>query len=224
MMFNMGENFAELIHKETKKQETAPLFVSLYIVLLAFFIMLNTIASYRKDKSDEILESVKLTFAYHKPTDFEQENAPSDQSGSTIEQFSSAMEQHSERFLSLDTLEISQTGDMVQVDIPHNVMFDENNAIAPKTRQFLQATAQSMKDWRRGFDVRLEALVDTPPLSVIVFYQGGTDETALKYAGTIARFMEKTPIEPHQLSIGLRQSKAKKTALRFTIHPIEVTR
>ncbi len=215
----MGEKIAELAHRDTQKQDNAPLFVSLYIVLLAFFIMLNTIATPIEDKTDQVMDSVKFTFSYEKPIEFTIPNPTSDESGSSVAKFFSAIEQFSKPFLTVNNDEIISTGDMIQISVPNERLFTESLALKAEARQLLQGYSEAITDWREGYVINMEALVDSPPQSLIDFYQGNKNDNAVLQAGRIARFMEKDEdITPH-IAVGLRYSKENKTRFRFTMHP-----
>ncbi len=213
----MGENIAEFTRKTQPAQDHAPLFVSLYIVLLAFFIMLNTIATYEDDKAEEILDAVKQRFSFSKPLEFKSELAVTDLSGKALKEFSDAIKAHSSRYLALDVLDLHLQGKRVEIRLPLSSLFNGDD-LSSSAKTFLSAVANTSMNWREGYAVNASFLKERQTLSPLEYYQQGSSNNA-KELLTLTRFMEQTALPRSQFSVGFTESKTDDAIiLRFDIY------
>ena len=213
----MGEKFAEFMQKPAQAQDHAPLFVSLYIVLLAFFIMLNTITTYAPDKTDSVIHAVNRTFAFDKALSKQDISPISDQSGDALEAFSDALKAHSAQFLALDMPELSTSGKRIELRLPHELLF-KNNALTENATTFLHAIADTSLSWRAGFAVNASFLQERAMLSPLEYYQQRSSIRTATSLHLLQEFMASTSLPREQFAIGYTEGKAENAViLRFDV-------
>lgn len=214
----MGEKFAEFMRNKLPTQDHAPLFVSLYIVLLAFFIMLNTMATYEEDKADEIMDAVKQRFSFSKPLEFKSELARTDLSGKAVTAFSQALKTHSSRYLALDSIDMTIEGKRIEIRLQRSSLFDKGQ-IRSSAQSFLNAVANTSVNWREGFDVGVSFLKEQRTLSPFEYYQQGRKSENAAELLLLASFMERTALPRSQFSIGFTDSISEDAIIvRFDIY------
>tara|TARA_B100000575_G_C23087360_1_gene626708 strand:- start:212 stop:868 length:657 start_codon:yes stop_codon:yes gene_type:complete len=107
---------------------TSQLFLSLFLVLLAFFIFINSISTYREKKTTDVVKSIRASFpAIVSPEQFVQLRSPKKSVVSpTVFNELDELFQHLFRD---KKLKISYDDHIAQIDIPIDVIFEKDTAI-----------------------------------------------------------------------------------------------
>ena len=107
---------------------TSQLFLSLFLLLLAFFIFINSISTYREKKTTEVVQSIRVSFpAIVSPEQFVQLRSPKKSAFSpTVFNELDELFQHLFRD---KKLKISYDDNIAQIDIPIDVIFEKDTAI-----------------------------------------------------------------------------------------------
>jgi hypothetical protein len=215
----MGEKFAEFMQKPAKAQDHAPLFVSLYIVLLAFFIMLNTITTFTPEKSDNVIDAVNRRFSFDKNQQMRDTSPITDQSGDALKAFSDAVKAHSAQFLALDMPELRTSGKRIELRLPYELMF-QNAQLTSTAKTFLHAVADTSLSWREGFAVSASFLQERPMLSALEYYQQRSNISATTTLHVLQQFMATTSLPSERFAIGYTHGEGNALVLRFDVYAL----
>lgn len=200
----------------------APLYISLYVVVLAFFILLNTMSTYEQQKADEVLRSIERTFAFRKPIELEFDEPDSEPVGGATSSFLNAIESHAQRFIPLETVSIDKGGDYIELRIPLRTVFDpvaeEEGKLRfnPVNLNVLEGFAQAYAQESGAVRIRLDISVDTQPISLLEVMGSDADAHSVAQAGMLARYFAKAGMPARDMTVGLRQHEAQVARFRFT--------
>ena len=191
---------------------TSPLFLGLFLLLLAFFIFLNSISSYQKGKSDRVVESVRANFP---STIFDADGSRIEKlhNSSLIDPF--VVRQLNELFLIfLPDLELTLNADAmkVQVDIPVDVFFDRNNELAEVApTAFLSGLAKILTETENSHPLSTEILFGYPLSSETRV----ADSNILKRAGAIMDELVRLGIPQGFTSVGAEPGHPRLLRFQF---------
>ena len=205
--------------------------LSLFIMLLAFFIVLNSISSYEEQKSEDIRESLRLTF-----TNQTMERAAPSARKSLAEKLN---EGHSfDRIEALFQAEIatsefrkSRLQGVMQVEIPFNDFVEAVRksktgrfTVTPSRREifyngFLPTLASILRLDLEGRPTRLDIHIQKEEkLPVLLGRDAGRIQTSLKTVAGFAETFEAAGLPQNLLNIGLHQGDPDIVVLTFTKH------
>ena len=203
-------------------QDSASLFVSLYVVLLAFFILLNSMATIDKTKLEEAAESVSSAFSLKQPlTPKLIEMIPSEGADLSITQFFEQMRQVAESFVPIEELEVQTADDQMVMTFPAEALFEPGTAsISEQNKHFLSELAEALLRWKQGLRVDTEFLLGYKP-------SRKGEETGNKLevarAGAFARHMVSQGISSKALRPGLYQTREGTIEMTFHVRNPEAT-
>jgi hypothetical protein len=137
--------------------------MSLYLLLVAFFILLNSMAKFEDSRAEEAMGSVKskfrneLAFADTGPA------APSQRGlAPAVDDFHGEVRQFFEESLPIDHVDPVQRGDIIRFAVPIDDLFRPDEvAPRPRGRPFLDRMAASLKQDRPGLQAEVEMLLGT---------------------------------------------------------------
>ena len=209
--------------EESPKNDSAPLFVSLYVVLLAFFIMLNTMASVDHEKMEDAVSSIKHTFNYR--TDLEPVVAdvtPGVGTEISLTQFFAGVRRVAESYIPLDQLEITSNNNTMFIRFPQSSIYmPEDASLRDSNNLLFSDLADIIKVWQPGLRVDIEYLVGyTPNL-----YAPSSEDTrlAIERAGAFARAMASREVYAKQLAPGLQQTHPDDVTLIFRVRSLDAS-
>ncbi|WP_340118631.1 flagellar motor protein MotB [Pelagibius sp. 7325] len=190
--------------------------LSLNILLLAFFILLNSLSSFEEERRDAVMDSVRQAFQGLVPADRNVQATPA--AADIFEGAQEAVDSLSQLFG--DGLPLVESRDaagrwILQVDMPVADLFaDDSNDLLPDGAETLRLIASVMADprfARAGFEVD-------------VFYglrgsASGVDgnREAMARAGALVRALEREGMPPASLSAGLLPAFPGQVRFHFTI-------
>ena len=204
--------------------QTTALFLSLYILVLAFFIVLVTISSPEKVKSRAVMDSLTSTFASlmtpttdltaftSKEGDFLAAQAFQEQVGSV---FSAAVK--------IAKVEIVQPGRQMRVVMPADSLFFPGTADTREAQvALLDRIVASLSVTTPGLHYDMEFVIGSPYGPGRSLPVGETQETAR--AGVFARAMMARGVPPDSIAVGVRPGDAGDVVMRFFVRPQDETR
>ncbi|MBH68668.1 MAG: hypothetical protein CMM58_09975 [Rhodospirillaceae bacterium] len=191
----------------------SPLFLGLFLLLLAFFIFLNSISSYQKGKSDRVVESVRANF----PTKI------FDADGSRIEKLDNSsliapfvVRKLNELFLIFlpnSELNLNIESMKVQVDIPVDKFFDRNNELSGVVPSaFLIGLAKILTETENSHPLDTKILFGYSKSSE----NRVADERTLKRAGVIMEELMRLGIPQGFTSIGVEPGHPQMLSFQFS--------
>jgi hypothetical protein len=190
--------------------------LSLKVLLLAFFILLNSLASFEEERRSAVVESVREAFQGLVPAVRSISDSPAAldllDGGEDI---ADSLKQLFGSDLPLVELPESSGARVLQMDIAVDEFFEEGgNALRPDGAETLRLVAAVLADPRFA---RQEARVDV--LYGLSGHTSGLDgnRTALLRAATLVRSLEHEGMAPLRLSAGLLPALPGKVRLHFTV-------
>lgn len=202
--------------------------LSIFLLLLAFFLMLNTLASFETTRTRAVLGSLHATFNIGNPSGREHEF------GSFVGKVGAADRLHRETTLLLRTLfgidryDIVRFGNVIVVDIDAAALFTGDARPAPALLVLTSGIARAALPPPPGVEINLEVTARRAvgPLA-------DADEAALdiatRRAGALVRGFSRTGFEPYQLLAGLEPGNPRKLRVEFRVTdeafaPLKVSR
>ncbi|MDX1737147.1 MAG: hypothetical protein R3261_02860 [Alphaproteobacteria bacterium] len=220
------------------------MFLSLFLLLLAFFILLNALSTFEEAKARMVIKSVTSTF---KTELVEKKKAQIFIStlGAVPEprEVMGQIEQMWVTAVPLVKVDALNEGSMMQMTLATKELFVVGEAaIRPDRVSILNATAtalmselpDSLIELQLTFGVRdIDRVKTTKPEenSQLVTEEiadpnllapvNRNEDRSLAFirAGVVARYLEDTGVEPHSISVGLREINPKELRMRFFVRP-----
>lgn len=193
--------------------------LSLKILLLAFFILLNALSSFEEERRDAVVESVREAFRGLLPAS---DNVSVNPSGVAVfeggEDVADVLKQLFGADLPLVELPESSAARVVQIDLPVAEFFAEGgNELQPEGAETLRLVAGVLTDPRfAGQQPRIDVLYGlTGPSSGL-----DGNRTALLRAALLVRQLEREGVAPARLSAGLLPDFSAKVRFHFTIDAV----
>jgi hypothetical protein len=193
------------------------LFLGLYLLILAFFILIVSISTTEEIKSKAVMDSLSSTFSSILPPTTEL-TAFSGRSGDIV-----AGKQFQDRIAGLFTaavdvvkVELLQPGRRMRVLMPSEALFEENGA-AVRAAQYplLDRIVAALSRRPPGLRFEMEMIVGSDPLTGGSLPIGQTMQIAR--AGTFAREMRARGAPPDSVAIGLRPDEPDEVAIYFYV-------
>ncbi|MBL6959400.1 MAG: hypothetical protein ISR52_10495 [Rhodospirillales bacterium] len=194
---------------------TIALFLGLYLLILAFFILLVSISSLEKIKSEAVMDSLTSTFQTLLPptTNLTQFQA---KEGDVLAgmRFQEQVTGLFATSIQVAKIEIVQPGRQMRILLPTNSLFHTEEARFRESQQaLLDRVVASLSSRPPGIRFDMEFLVGSP-------YTGGKSlpiglTLELKRAGTFAREMMARGAPPDSIAVGLRPGDPEDITIKF---------
>lgn len=195
--------------------------LSLKILLLAFFLLLNSLATFQEERSSAVVESVRDAFQGLLPAE---RSVNRDPSGLAMldggEDVVDALKQLFGSDLPLADLPASSGGRVLQIDFADDSLFEgDGSALGPEGVDTLRQLAAVLSDSRFIHQrVRIDVLYGLPGSS-----SGLADHrVALLRAAAVVRLLEGEGVPAMRLSAGLLPNFPTKVRLHFTVDAASV--
>lgn len=189
--------------------------LSLYMLLLAIFILLNSITTYEDSRVRQALGSVADKFRTN--TQLSDDTAPADErSGDSVLRttFFSGLEQMFAERLPVAELRRVQDGNVMQVKVPTARVFrDGNMELLPDSENFLNALADSLVITRPELRYEIELLI--PSGAGLPSGDKLGEVLEIRRAGNFARQLRRLGVGSEAISIGLKRGDPKTLQLSF---------
>lgn len=200
------------------------LFLGLYLLILAFFILLVSISTVEKVKSNAVMDSLSSTFTTLLPpssdlTDF------SAKDGAIIagKEFQDRIDGIFATALQVARVEIVQPGKEMRVVVPVDSLFlSEKAEIREAQYPLLDRIVATVSSRPPGLRYDLEFVIGVRPIAGRAMPIGQTLEMAR--AGAFARFMVSRGVPPASISIGLSPDTSTDVVIWFHVRGENETR
>lgn len=207
--------------KKQEPQDNAPLFVSLYIVLLAFFIMLNTIATQDAKKIADARDSIAHAFSFK-----DIEDMPEVFSEAGVElsatQFFSEINAVAASFVPVEELQIYTSGNTMEVVMPQEMVFIQDSAKLQQINiPFFEKIATTLTRWQDGLRIEAEILISAPRQQTQLFGRGEEDRLPPSRAAAIGNYLDESGVAPKSIVPGLNYDDNGNVTLRFNVRDSE---
>lgn len=210
---NADINYQRSESSQASPDNTAALFVSLYVVILAFFILLTSSAQFDAEKTKNVTDSVKKAFSVDVPTDTDIKT-PHVGSELSVTQFFNEMQSAVASVVPLEEMEVITDGGTMIIKMNSTALFNRDDPnLRHDRRDLYTRLSTTMSKWRSGMQMQLSFLqgVEKP----IVKRTSSTLE--ITRAGNFARFMENRGAKPENLSIAIEQNNPDTITMIFDV-------
>ena len=203
---------------------TTAMFLSLFLLVLAFFILLVTISTLEEVKSKSVMDSLTTTFTSIVPPSTDPTRFKSkDGDIITGQQFQETVTDLFSTAIQVAKVKIVHPGRLMQVSLPANELFVEGQArIQPGQFELLDRMVAASSGRPPGLRFDLEFVIGSR-----VRDDGGLPESQtleLARAGAFAREMFERGLPPDSLAIGIEPGSPEAVTLWFYIRREEETR
>ena len=217
-------DFLPPVPEGPRAPNTTALFLSLFLLVLAFFILLVTISTLEKVKAQTVMDSLTSTFTSivppsTDPTRFRSKEgdivAGQQGQGTMTDLFSTALQ--------VVEVKVVHPGRLMQVRLPANTLFVEGKTeIQPNQLEMLDRVVAASSARPPGLRFDLEFVIGTRTR------QGGglpqTQTLEVARAGAFAREMVQRGLPPDSIAVGLEQGDPNDVTMWFYIRREEEIR
>lgn len=222
----MSDNLDTLPHSDTNvdTNSSVALFVSLYLVLLAFFILLASMSRPDADRTEVVVDSVNQTFTSTvKPLQSFQigDQLPQEIGKEMLlSNYFSFLREKIRQSLSLEDIESDIEGNVMIVRVPIASLFSgERDIVRPEAGILLDRLAGEMQGEKAGVKMEMECAVwDKLPTGEGIDWLKQRD---VKRAAAIAHALVKRKVPEQILSVGVKESDEAVLAMRFTVRQLD---
>lgn len=201
----------------TESNNGSLIFLSLFLLLLAFFILLNALATIEETKSRQVLTSVAATFRSVVDADTSaqvllSELGPASEPDEILE----AMEQLWVTAVSVTKVETLSAGQLMQITMPVNELFLAGKSVLRSDRkQLLERAARVLSVQAKSVVAELELVLGTPPIDPAKLEEDPS--LAIQRAVVLAGALLEVGAAKDKVSTGVRVGDPKVLRLRFAI-------
>lgn len=218
----MEDMEAQIAPQEEGGGSTIALFLGLYLVVLAFFILLVSISTLEVAKSKKVLQSLSSTFTSIVPPSASLQ-ALKAQDGDVLagREFQQQITGIYATELGIDRVETVQPGRQMRLLLSSDSLFFQGEArIRPAMYPLLDRTVAALSNRPPGLRFDMEFVIGTPTLA-----DGKTMPIAqtleVERAGAFARAMFERGMPPDSVSVGMRPGHVGEVVIWFYTRDIE---
>jgi len=211
--------------QEKGGDNTIALFLGLYLVVLAFFILLVTISTLEESKSKKVMDSLSSAFTSIVPPSADLQSFKS-KDGDVLagQEFQQQITGIFATELGIDKIETVQPGRQMRLVLASDGLFFQGEArIRPAMYPLLDRTVAALSNRPAGLRFDLEFVIGTPTLA-----DGKTMPIAqtleVARAGAFARAMAERGIPPDSISVGMRPGHVGEALIWFYTRDIEASK
>jgi hypothetical protein len=190
-------------------------FLSLALLLLAFFALLNAISTIEDGRSRRVVDSVVATFS--DPFVFRASDEATEPVPEIVfaERYFSDIARLFRRAVELIRVEVIDPGRVMQVNIAARRLFvADTSRIAARGKVLLSRVAAALTEAPPGVRLDLEVLLEGAADATAT-----VDDRAIARAGAIARMLTAEGVSPDNVSIGLLARRGGKVRMVFHVRP-----
>jgi len=197
-------------------------FLSLYLLVLAFFIVLVSISTFEKVKSNAVMDSLNSTFATVLPPSTEL-TVFTAKAGRILgaQEFQDKVQKLFETTLGVEKVEIVQPGRLMRVIMQADSLFDtDSDVIREAKRPLIDRLIASLSGRPPGFQFDMEFVVGSEFVGENALPIGQTLE--MRRAGSFVRAMLSRGVPPDSISICMRHKNPDQVVMWFYVRSPEV--
>ncbi len=207
----------EGIEKKEQNDPSVVLFVGLYLLLLAFFVLLNVISTLDEQRTKSVLDSLTATFRSDfgplssRPVYSSDAEAPL-----VSNRFLSDIEQLFENAMPVAQVDILIHGNLLEIIFVADEMFVPEKAdVRPEYEDLFGKLREIMKFGPSGLRYDMGIVIDAPPVTQQT--PGSRQSLEMARVGTFARRMVALGTEPANIYTGIDHGHPGRLRLLFRI-------
>lgn len=203
-----------------RSDNTTSLFLSLYLLLLAFFIVLNTISETRDERVAEAVNSVKETFRNYSPPSREfLESAANPDSMIAAEIYLEDIRNVFSAHLKNAKFQLKTDGTLLRTLVPADELFESGSErMAPATGRLMDAIANGLGTARSGTRREIEILIGSGETLPETNALGRV--LVLRRSSAFARALRARGVAGNSIASGLRAGDPNTVELTFYVRKI----
>ena len=196
---------------------TTSLYLSLYLIVLAFFIVLNAVSHREQGRASAVLGSIGASFSEPaSPATGSLESGRGPGAFAAVDQFETAVREVFEAALPLVVVTPNQPFQQMILEVPSDAVFAPASAsIRADGSGLINRLAKILGRDDPGQRFAVEALLVAPAGEPIA--AGGV---AAARAGALARALEAGGVPPHRISAGVTEGDVPVLRLSFFVEPV----
>lgn len=203
--------------------DVVPIFLGLFLLVLAFFIMLVSISTFETVKSTAVMDSLSSTFTTvlpptSDPTEFNAKDGDIIAGEAFQEQITSTFS----TAVQIEKIEVVQPGRLMRLRMPTSALFKADEiSVREDMLPLLDRVVASLSNRAPGLRQDMEVIIGTPLTGN--FYlplQQGLD---MARVGELARTMIGRGAPPDSVSVGIKSGDQGNVAMWFWVRGIEET-
>jgi len=198
-------------------KQTTSLFLALYLLVLAFFIVLVTISNLEEAKSKAVMESLTSTFASTMPANLDPTHFTADEGDFLAgEAFLEEITDIFSTAIQVTRIEVVKPGETMQVTIPSASLFFPDSAhIREGQLPLLDRIVAALSAGSPELSFEMEFMIGIQA-AMGGGYPAG-NELEKQRAGAFARTMRSRGAPPRSVVIGLQTEEEKTVVMRFFV-------
>lgn len=206
---------------ESSGNTTPALFLSLFLLILAFFILLVSISTFEKVKSQAVMDSLTSTFATVLPINSDPtEFTAKDGVVFSGQQFQDQVGDIFSTVLPVAKVEVVQPGKKLRASFPIDSMFaTDSPRLRPVSIPLLDRIVAALSGSPAGVKFEMEFVVGAEYLAENALPINQT--LVLSRAGQFAREMESRGVPPETIAIGLGPGNPKRVTIWFYVRSVQ---
>ncbi|MCH7864897.1 MAG: hypothetical protein IIC56_06765 [Proteobacteria bacterium] len=207
------------------RSSTVIVFLSLFLLILAFFIVLVTISTFEKVKSKAVMSSVTTAFTTNLPPRTDPTTDFTAKEGDVLagQAFQERITGVFATTMQVAKVKIVKPGRMMRAEMPSSAIFFEGEGrIRPNAVPFLDRIVAALSGRPPGLRFDMEFVIGTAYNDDNVLPIGQTLEMAR--AGAFAREMVSRGAPPDSVSIGLAPGDREQITIRFYVRDLDEIR
>ncbi|MBL26850.1 MAG: hypothetical protein CMM50_04765 [Rhodospirillaceae bacterium] len=196
------------------KDPTLALFLGLYLILLAFFVLLNTMATLEEERVKTVVNSLLATFSTQILSDEATQFSSSIGQNLPTETLYRDIREYFEVAVPLARIELFSNGNVMQIQLPADSLFEPNSARIRTDREDLFQRLVNSLRWRGlGIRYEMEFLVHTGPFLADALAAGQLLEVAR--AGAMARELVQRGVPAESVVTGAEPGDPSQIVMTF---------
>ena len=221
----MDDMDAPIGPSEKGADHTIALFLGLYLVVLAFFILLVTISTLEETKSKKVMDSLSSAFTSIVPPSADLRTFKA-KDGDVLagQEFQQQITGIFSTELAIDQVETVQPGRQMRLMLAaDSLFFQGEDRIRESMYPLLDRTVAALSNRPAGLRYDMEFVIGTPT-SADGKTMPTTETLEVKRAGAFARAMNERGIPPDSISVGMRPGHENQIVIWFYTRDIEADR
>lgn len=193
------------------------LFLGLFLIVLAFFIVLTSMASFEQAKSKDVIGRLKAEFVSRSTLDIlsEQQDQDAEARGESFRALRDKTYDSIELFIPKAKKKVVEDANALQFVFSLNSIFKPNEAeIRPEKRGFFEHTVRTIKSAPDKYQYAVEALIGNGKMTSASPQQVNL---AMRRAAVLARFYTEQGVNPKAISTGVNEQKAGVMTMNFYV-------
>ncbi len=207
-----------------QKDPTLALFLGLYLILLAFFVLLNTMASLKEDRVKAVIGSLLSTFS----TEILNTQNPTEFTASVgdilaTKEFHREIRDFFEVAVPLSRVELFSAGSVMRIRMPADQLFEASSIVIREDRDdLIFRIVRALKRRVAGLRYEVEFSTFTGPFLGDEAVTGQVIEIAR--AGAFARAIQDSGAPVNSLTIGAQPGNPGEIELTFLVRVVDEAR